>query len=73
MEYCEGGSLNALIKETKSKNGYFDEQTQIKPWMKQITSAIDFLHNQHPRVIHRDLKAEAFIYKTNEKNLFLNR
>ena len=52
MEYCVGGSLQALI----DKKEFFDEQTQIKQWMRQIASALHYLHNEEPKIIHRDMK-----------------
>ena len=49
LEYCNGGSLDTLIK----KNTKFFYQT-IHEWSKEMILAIDFLHCNN--IIHLDIK-----------------
>ena len=56
-KFCEGGSLKSLI--SNSSTCHFNEETQVKLWMKQITSAVKYLHSQTPSIIHRDLKPQV--------------
>ncbi len=50
LEYCEGGSLETKIKNTKVN---FSNETILK-WSKEMISAIEFLHSY--KIIHRDIK-----------------
>ncbi|CAI2359896.1 unnamed protein product [Moneuplotes crassus] len=61
MEYCEGGELFEYF----SKSGAFTED-MASHIMKQILSAIAYLHSQN--IIHSDLKAEniMFYYKNDD-------
>jgi eukaryotic-like serine/threonine-protein kinase len=51
MDYIAGDDLELII----SKYGPQNVNTVLK-WANQLTSALDFLHNQQPQVIHRDIK-----------------
>ena len=52
MELVKDGSLEKIIKERRSLNGFSDEEASIL--MKNILEAVNYLHNNN--VVHRDLK-----------------
>ena len=53
MPYCEGGDLDAVIKNTKKSKQNLSEEKILK-WSVQIGLAMHFLHENG--VVHRDLK-----------------
>ena len=53
-ELCEGGDLFERIVQVR----FFDE-VDAANLVRQMLSAISFLHNLDPPVVHRDLKARA--------------
>lgn len=53
MEFCEGGDLNQYILSRRP-----DSQTN-KSFMRQMTSALAFLHNNN--IVHRDLKPDNIL------------
>ena len=55
MDICEGGDLFDKIKNS----GTFSEK-KVSEIMKQIMSAVLYLHNN--RIVHRDLKPENVLY-----------
>lgn len=57
LEYCKGGELF----ETILKNGAIAED-QAGPLIYQMASAIDYVHSKG--VVHRDIKAENFLFQT---------
>ena len=57
MEYCAGGTLNERLDRPSS------DIVNVK-WMKQGTSALDYLHQQN--VVHRDLKTENVLLTETE-------
>lgn len=53
MKYVPGGDLAKKLKE--SQEGYLDERT-VTEWAIQVCDVLDYIHNQDPPVIYRDLK-----------------
>ena len=53
MEYIAGGNIFALVPRSRSIS------TQQKASiMKDVISAVYFLHHMHPKIVHRDIKPE---------------
>lgn len=53
MEYCEGGSLDAIYRRVKSRGGRIGEKVLAK-LAENILHGLDYLHSC--RIIHRDVK-----------------
>ncbi len=52
MEFIEGQSLQQLLEEAT----YGLIETEVLGWMIQVCYVLDYLHNQQPAIIFRDLK-----------------
>ena len=63
MEYASKGQLFSFIKKHKKLN-----QIMAKQFMKEIISAVEYLHNQSPPIIHRDIKPENILIDQNGKS-----
>jgi hypothetical protein len=55
MEYISKGNVYSLISQDKKKR--INAQI-VASLMKDVISAVYFLHNMHPPIIHRDIKPE---------------
>lgn len=55
MEYCSKGNLYENIEKQRKK--CFDAKT-VANYVKDLASAIYYLHNMDPPIIHRDIKLE---------------
>ena len=55
MEYIAGGNIYSLVQKKQ-----FSSITtqQIASIMKEVISAVYFLHHMHPKIVHRDIKPE---------------
>lgn len=51
MDYIEGGNLSNIIQ----KRGKIPEE-EVVNWLYQLGEVLDYLHNQNPQIIFRDLK-----------------
>jgi len=53
MEYVDGLTLEQVIKQ---QGGRPCPEAQVKAWLQQLCSVLDYLHTQNPPVVFRDLK-----------------
>ena len=51
MDYVEGVSLDKVIREEGPQS-----EENVQDWTMQICDALDYLHNQDPPIIYRDMK-----------------
>ena len=68
MEYCNGGSLKKVLNNYRLKFGKPFPEEIVRYFMKQILSAVEYLHNLG--IVHRDLKLENILlkYDDNKEN-----
>ena len=59
-EYCNGGDLNGCLEYYKDKKKRPFTEEEVQHIMKQIVSAIKYLHVDK-KIIHRDLKLENIL------------
>lgn len=57
MDFVQGQSL----KQYWVQRGRALSEEEITPWITQVCEALIYLHNQHPPVIHRDIKPDNII------------
>jgi serine/threonine protein kinase len=57
LNYIDGHDLTDLVRMARQRNTVIPI-AQIMQWMLAICDAVMFLHNQHPIVIHRDIKPD---------------
>lgn len=65
MSYIPGKSFQQLIQE-----GHHFKQSQLRRWGMQLCSALNYLHNQNPPIVHSDIKP-ANIMLTPQGNICL--
>jgi serine/threonine protein kinase len=53
MQYCPNGSLFKRIGEIK--------ELELAQFIQQASSALKYLHNQNPPIIHQDIKPDNFL------------
>ena len=66
MEYCNGGSLKKALNNYKQKYGKPFTEDIVQYLMKQILTAVEYLHKRG--IIHRDLKLENILLKYDNNN-----
>ena len=60
MQYASKGQLYSIIKRLKR----LDQKTAAQ-YMREIISAVKYLHTRHPPIIHRDIKPENILLDPN--------
>eukprot|EP00444_Apocalathium_aciculiferum_P014944 CAMPEP_0183460128 /NCGR_PEP_ID=MMETSP0370-20130417/136937_1 /TAXON_ID=268820 /ORGANISM="Peridinium aciculiferum, Strain PAER-2" /LENGTH=291 /DNA_ID=CAMNT_0025652003 /DNA_START=61 /DNA_END=932 /DNA_ORIENTATION=- len=64
MQYCEGGDLQAFIKE-KFKEKKRIQEVLVMHYFVQVLQALQYIHNE--RILHRDLKtSNLFLMKSKQ-------
>ena len=67
MEYCDGGDIATLIKQSQGKKMKIEEKTVWKIFG-ETADALNYCHKQERKVLHRDLKpGNVFLKKTRVK------
>ena len=69
MDYIEGKDLYMVMTEDYRGKGI--PETIVIEWAKQILDALDYLHNQSPPVIYRDLKPENVMLRDSDKKIII--
>ena len=64
MEYAPKGNLYNLIKANKNEGL---DKVLVANMMKDIISAVHYLHNMNPPIIHRDIKPENILLTKDNK------
>jgi mitogen-activated protein kinase kinase len=59
MEYCEGGSLHAVLEEVGKLNGRMAEKA-LRPVARNVLMGLSYL-DQH-RIVHRDIKPSNILF-----------
>lgn len=55
MDFVPGKDLRTMINEVRQKNAFLPEE-DVLGWAEQLCGALDYLHKQHPPILHRDVK-----------------
>lgn len=61
LEYVNGQDLRQFVRQNGARNEY----TTLE-WARQIAAILDYLHNQTPPVIHRDISPDNIVLREDE-------
>lgn len=68
MDYIDGKDVDTIIDSYPC--GIIPENTVIE-WAKEILNALDYLHNQNPPVIYRDMKPGNIMIRSSDNKIIL--
>ncbi len=68
MDYIEGRDLQALLEASNKPL----PEAQVVKWLVQICRALEYLHEQKPPVIHRDIKPQNIIMTPDNKAILVD-
>lgn len=63
MDYIQGKTLDAVLKESMEKRGEPISPEDVVPWSVQLCDALHYLHTRPKPVIYRDLKPSNVMLK----------
>jgi eukaryotic-like serine/threonine-protein kinase len=55
MDFVPGQDLRSLVEDARQLGSFLPEQ-DILSWAAQLCDALEYLHNQEPSILHRDVK-----------------
>lgn len=55
MDFVEGRDLQEILQEAIRRNEFLSE-TMVLGWAAQLLDALEYMHEQNPPVLHRDIK-----------------
>ena len=68
MDYIEGNNLETLIKQS----GLPIQEEQAVQIIQQVSSAVSYMHDQNPPIIHRDIKPQNIIITPNGQAILVD-
>jgi len=70
MELIQGQDLDSILKHNRAREKAPFDWRQVMEWADQLLDALEYLHNQQPPVIHRNIKPQN-LKLTPDGKLFL--
>ncbi len=65
LEYCELGNIEVFLKKYKLENGEVYPYSEKLRILFEVSTAIQYLHELQPPIIHRDIKCENVLVTKN--------
>lgn len=70
MDFISGHDLDHVLKEKLKAGGTAFDWQQVVKWADRLLDSLEYLHNQHSPIIHRDIKPQN-LKLTPQGDLFL--